>query len=724
MKRFARLTNGDVVMPLRAVVRNNLTRKIRSIFNGRPARSGTDGEGRNRFFGRGRASLALSCAAFLMVSVLWAAFSNGDFETGLPNQAPPSWTVTPFLNPNPGFTTQQPQTLSSLNLGSGGSPLTAIVNSATGPGSQPDPNLGATASLRFPRYGNQSAIVNRNSSTGFGNGQNVNSLSQAMVIQGNDVDPFDGQIHIRFVFAPVLENPGHLYNQQPYYFIQLLTVTHGNAVLYSNFGVSGQPGTPWKTVTTLQTTFDYTDWQLVDIAPGSPAINIGDQVQLQIIAAGCSLGAHLGYVYVDGVGATIPGISLEGTGPATAVPGANITYNLNIANGSSSIASAAVVTFNTPLNTTFQSLIPPSNAVCTTPPVGLAGAVVCTYSAPLVSRATDQLSVTVNIAAAATGSITAGDYFIQSTQEAPLLGPAINTTLTTAQTITFGSLANQAMGTAPFAVSATASSGLPVSVASTTPSMCGVSGTVVTLLAAGQCSIEATQAGNSTYAAATPVTQSFQISLASQTIAFNALANQAIGSAPFAVSASASSGLAVTFQSDTPSTCAVAGNIITVSNVGTCTVEADQAGNTTYAAATAVTQGFQISQGTQTIAFGGLPNQTIGTPPFTIAATASSGLPVSFASTTPACSVSGNTVTLVSAGSCTIQAIQGGNTNYLAAAPVSQTFQIANSSTKLEQTITFGSVIRIWFAETRVTPLFGYLFETIAVNRPQRRVII
>src|SRR5262249_33986249 len=79
------------------------------------------------------------------------------------------------------------------------------------------------------------------------------------------------------------------------------------------------------------------------------------------------------------------------------------------------------------------------------------------------------------------------------------------------QTITFGALANQVLGTPPFAVSATASSGLPVSFASLTGTFCSVSGSTVTLLKAGTCTIQASQAGNATYNPATPVNQSFQI---------------------------------------------------------------------------------------------------------------------------------------------------------------------------------------------------------------------
>jgi hypothetical protein len=83
------------------------------------------------------------------------------------------------------------------------------------------------------------------------------------------------------------------------------------------------------------------------------------------------------------------------------------------------------------------------------------------------------------------------------------------------------------------------------------------------------------------------------------------------------------------------------------------------------------------TQLSQLINFGALQDQPFGTPPFTIAATATSGLGVSFGSQTPAvCTVSGDTVTLLSVGQCTIQATQAGNVNWIAATAVNQSFQV------------------------------------------------
>ncbi len=395
-----------------------------------------------------------------------ATFVNGGFETGTAGQVPPApWVLTDYLNPNPnGITIQTPQTLAGLNLTASGmacatnancdaseygtcqgglckpTSKTIILNGAN----QPDATLGATASLRWPRYGKQCALINQ-----LGDLSNVNALTQTMTVAAADVDPADGQIHIRFVAAPVLEDPAaHTANQQPYFYIQLTNLTRANAVLYSNFNYSNQPGVTWQTITVGGTPYTYTDWQLIDIAPGTPAINIGDSVQLDLIAAGCSIGGHVGQLYVDGLGPTIPGLTVEGTGPAQANAGTNITYDFTYTNGSPAVACSATVpcasggaaacvagvcgetggeiVFTVPVGTTFQSITPPAGATCTALAVGSAAGstITCTFSSTIPAGGSGTFTVTVQVVAGTTAPVACGAYSIQSTQEPePLIGP-------------------------------------------------------------------------------------------------------------------------------------------------------------------------------------------------------------------------------------------------------------------------------------------------------------
>ncbi|MBO0859517.1 MAG: alkaline phosphatase D family protein [Chloracidobacterium sp.] len=80
------------------------------------------------------------------------------------------------------------------------------------------------------------------------------------------------------------------------------------------------------------------------------------------------------------------------------------------------------------------------------------------------------------------------------------------------QTISFNQPPNKTYGDAPFALSATSSSGLPVSFAAS--GACTVNGAIVTLTGAGSCAITASQAGNSDFSPAEDVSRTFTIARA------------------------------------------------------------------------------------------------------------------------------------------------------------------------------------------------------------------
>ena len=132
--------------------------------------------------------------------------------------------------------------------------------------------------------------------------------------------------------------------------------------------------------------------------------------------------------------------------------------------------------------------------------------------------------------------------------------------------------------------------------ASITSAVCTVSGSTVTLVAVGICTIKATQPGNANYAAATPIYRSFHVQ-STQTINFGALSNHPLSTPPFTISATASSGLAVKFYSLTPHVCTLSGTTVTLVVVGTCTIEATQPGNANYAAATPVLESLRLQKG-------------------------------------------------------------------------------------------------------------------------------
>src|SRR5205823_1272546 len=141
------------------------------------------------------------------------------------------------------------------------------------------------------------------------------------------------------------------------------------------------------------------------------------------------------------------------------------------------------------------------------------------------------------------------------------------------------------------------------------------------------------------------------------------------------ISASATSSLPVSFSSSTTGVCTVSGATVHLVGAGTCTITATQGGDANYNAAPNAPQSFTIATGSQMISFGALANKTFGDGDFTVSATASSGLTVTF-SPSGNCSVSIATVHINAAGSCTITASQSGNASYSAATSVPQTFAI------------------------------------------------
>ena len=260
------------------------------------------------------------------------------------------------------------------------------------------------------------------------------------------------------------------------------------------------------------------------------------------------------------------------------------------------------------------------------------------------------------------------------------------------QTITFGAAPLVSVG-GTGAVSATASSGLVVIYSSLTPTVCAIAGNTVTGSAIGDCTIAADQLGDATYAPAPRLLQTFAIGKASQSITFGAAPTISVNGTG-AVSATASSRLSVSYGTATPGVCSIAGSTVTGVTAGNCTITADQTGNGTYAPAPQATQTFAIAKANQTISFGLAPTVTVGGSGV-VSAVATSGLSVTFSSTTPSvCTLAGNTVTGVAAGNCVIAADQGGDANYNPAPQVVQSIQVVSAVWQLSVTrVGSGSVI-------------------------------
>jgi hypothetical protein len=172
-----------------------------------------------------------------------------------------------------------------------------------------------------------------------------------------------------------------------------------------------------------------------------------------------------------------------------------------------------------------------------------------------------------------------------------------------------------------------------------------------------------------------------------QTVVFSPMPEKTFGDPPFAVSAASSSGLGITISiMSGPAT--IAGNIVTLTGGGTVVVRASAegglSGGNNYKPAD-FDQSFVVSPASQTILFGELAPRAPGNQ-FTVSATASSGLAVSFSIASGPATISGNLVTITGAGIVTVLASQAGSANYAAAIPVNRSFTVTGATSTVTVT--------------------------------------
>ena len=195
--------------------------------------------------------------------------------------------------------------------------------------------------------------------------------------------------------------------------------------------------------------------------------------------------------------------------------------------------------------------------------------------------------------------------------------------------------------------------------------------------------IMANFSGDATYSASGN-TSTLTVTRAPQTISFTtAPPSSAIYGTNFTVAATATSGLAVTYSSS--GAASNSGGLYTMtSGTGNATVIVSQAGNTNYSAATSLHVNVTAVKANQTISFTeghSPPSSAVYGTNFTVVATATSGLAVTYSSSGAASNSGGKYNMTSGTGNATIIVNQGGDTNYSAApALTANVTAIKNSS--------------------------------------------
>ncbi|MBI5825396.1 MAG: hypothetical protein HZB18_15315 [Chloroflexi bacterium] len=370
-------------------------------------------------------TLLALCSALLVITAALAAISNGNFETGDFT----GWIKSTFINN--GF---------SASHGVGGTDLSVIVGtSGSGPLSFSDGHT--SGNLLYPAYGDYSARVNSDASySGGGFAKNANIITQTVSAA---LDPSDSLSHIRFTYAAVMVDPvatPHTAEEKPYFRVRVINTSNGNDVIYDFSSYVNEPGKNWQDGPTFSgsDSWKYINWQYVDLVSSvAHPVNAGDNITIEITAAGCSLGGHPGYVYVDEItDGNIAGPAIQAAGPATIETGTTITYTYTYHNGSGSSINPTI-TATQPTGVTFTSVSDAVNCVLSS------GTVTCNYTG--VSAGTNgSFTIDGTVTAPGGSQIAHGNYNIAASGFPTVGGPTVLTDVTDSTPVTV--TINQSVG--------------------------------------------------------------------------------------------------------------------------------------------------------------------------------------------------------------------------------------------------------------------------------------
>ena len=283
-----------------------------------------------------------------------------------------------------------------------------------------------------------------------------------------------------------------------------------------------------------------------------------------------------------------------------------------------------------------------------------------------------------------------------------------------------------------FTMTASSSAGLVVAYSLDAPSAaCSLSGATLTYLAVGTCVVDANQPGDATYAPASQVQYSLDVTLRPQLITAPAPSSVYISGA-FLLNATADSGLPVSYALNGTSSagaCTLTGAMVRFTGIGSCLVDVSQAGDSLHAPATPVTVHFTVlfPPVLTGIKVPTTP-QTISVPPVApavfggsvvLGAVTDSGLAVHYAidpsSTAGVCTLSGATVSFQGVGTCVITISQPGDSVFMAAPQVQEKMVVgvmATTVTLVPSTspIRYGQSLR---ANATVTQTTGTVTGTV-----------
>jgi O-glycosyl hydrolase len=164
------------------------------------------------------------------------------------------------------------------------------------------------------------------------------------------------------------------------------------------------------------------------------------------------------------------------------------------------------------------------------------------------------------------------------------------------QTIDFPELQEMQYTTEPFSPGATSSSGLGVDYTSSNLDVATIVDREIVITGVGDAIITASRSESLTYNAASDVEQTLTVTKADQQISFSAIANRNVGDLSFALEATASSALEVTYSSSDSQVATIDGDSVNIVGAGTTIITASQTGDDNYNAAPDSSQTFTVDE--------------------------------------------------------------------------------------------------------------------------------
>lgn len=382
-------------------------------------------------------------------------------------------------------------------------------------------------------------------------------------------------------------------------------------------------------------------------------------------------------VTITGVGSCILTADQAGNGTYNAAP--SVEQSFTVSQGAQTITFGSI-----PSKVTSSSAFAVSPTASSGLTVALSSSTtgICTVSSLTITLTGTRGTCTVTAAQAGNTLYSAAANVAQSF--------AVNAD----QTITFGSIPSKVTGFSPFTVAPTATSGLTVTLSSSTTGICTVSTFTVSYVTDGTCTLVASQAGDSStfYNAASNVTQSFTIAASAKTprtitVAAGSTSLTYNGTTALTSTASAgdSDGVKTYSVLTGPGYCSISGTTLTAIGVGSCTIGVTITETSTYDAASSTnlvtisvgraSRVVTVASSTTSLAVGGTA---------TLSSATSGGGTETFSLATGGsyCSVSGSTLTATATGSCTVQVTIAADAFYDAASSTNLVTITVNSTSR------------------------------------------